>query len=64
MITDQPLKNNIIVGDWFMIVCLDGYEPELAPLVIEAVEEVYDSETVACVLEVMAGMARMGNSVN
>ena len=50
--------------EFIVLCCFDGYEPELAPLVIEAVEEVYDSETVACVLEVMAGMARMGLSSN
>lgn len=64
MITDQPVKSNIIVGDWFMVVCLDGYESELAPLVIEAVNEVHDSETVATVLGVMVKIAEMEISVN
>lgn len=51
-------------GNFVVLCCLDGYEPELAPLVIGAVKAVHDSETVGCVVKVMAEVARLEWTLN
>lgn len=51
-------------GDFIVLCCLDGYEPELAPLVVEAVKAVHDSETVGCVVKVMVEMAKLEWALN
>lgn len=63
MITDQPMKNNIIVGDWFMVVCLDGYEPELARIVTETISE-QSEETITMLWNFAADEARRGTIWN
>ena len=46
---NHPLKSSIIQSDWFMVVCLDGHEPQLAPLVCETIAE-QEEETLVVML--------------
>lgn len=57
MIIDREPNSDIIHGDWFMLVCLDGYDPQLGPIVVETIRG-QDDETLAIMWDFACEIAR------
>lgn len=66
MIIDHDPKQNhsgILHGDFFVLVCLDGYDPQLGPIVVETIRE-QDDETLAIMWDFACDCARAEMRVN